>query len=137
MKNILTLLTVLLSYQVSVSQENIDSTISHSTTNTKIIKDIRIDILNKTYAETCQLKGFRVQIYSGNKRQPANNSRSKFLKTHPKTKAHLNYEQPYYKVRVGDFKTKLEALKYKKEIVDEFPNCFIVKDYIDVIELVK
>ena len=137
MKNILTLLTVLLSYQVSVSQENIDSTISHSTTNTTIIKDIRIDILNKTYAETFQLKGFRVQIYSGNKRQPANNSRSKFLKTHPKTKAHLNYEQPYYKVRVGDFKTKLEALKYKKEIVDEFPNCFIVKDYIDVIELVK
>ena len=55
---------------------------------------------------------------------------------HPKTKAHLNYKQPYYKVRVGDFKTKLEALKYKNFIIKEFPNCFIVKDQIDINELI-
>ena len=96
-----------------------------------IIKDKRIDKLNETY----KLIGYRIQIYSGNKRQPANQARSTFLRSHPKTKAHLDYEQPYYKVRVGDFKTKLEALKYKNGITDEFPNCFIVRDEIDVNEL--
>ena len=97
-----------------------------------ISKDSRIDILEETYKSTFKLVGYRVQIHSGNKRQPANQTRASFLRIHPKTKAHLDYEQPYYKVRVGDFKTKLEALKYKNFIISEYPNCFIVKDEIDI-----
>ncbi|MDG1475801.1 MAG: SPOR domain-containing protein [Vicingaceae bacterium] len=104
---------------------------------TTVIKDSRIDILGETYKATYTLKGYRVQIHSGNKRQPANQTRASFLRVHPKTKAHLDYEQPYYKVRVGDFKTKMEALKYKKFISKEFPNSFIVSDDIEINELSK
>lgn len=111
-----------------------DSTITKKT-NTTVIKDSRINQLNTTHASKYKLSGFRVQIYSGNKKQPANQARSIFLRSHPKTKAHLNYEQPYYKVRVGDFRTKLEALKYKNGLVQDFPNCFIVKDDIDIDEV--
>ena len=88
------------------------------------INDKRIDALEERYKSTFKLKGYRIQIHSGNKRQPANQARASFSRVHPKTKAHLNYEQPYYKVRVGDFKTKLEALKYKTFIIKEFPNSF-------------
>jgi hypothetical protein len=137
MKNILILTFFLFSFQLVFSQENADTNLILNTTNVKLIKDNRIDALNKTYAKTYHLKGFRVQIYQGNKRQPANHARSKFLKIHPKTKAHLYYKQPHFKVGVGDFRTKLEALKYKNEITDEFPNCFIVRDDIDIEELVK
>ena len=133
MKKILILL--IFSVQALFSQEVVDSNIVSTPSKTTVIKDSRIDKLNKTYQSTYKLKGFRVQIYSGNKRQPANQARSTFLRVHPKTKAHLNYEQPYYKVRVGDFRTKIEALKYKHGITDEFPNCFIVRDEIDIKEL--
>lgn len=135
MKKILLIVALCFSCQLLFSQENIDSNIVTSKID-NTIKDPRIDKLNESYTESYQLKGFRVQIYSGNKRQPANQARSKFLRVHPKTKAHLDYEQPYYKVRVGDFKTKLEALKYKNFIAKEFPNCFIVKDEIDINELI-
>ena len=100
-----------------------------------VIKDKRIDKLNETYKSSYKLIGYRIQIYSGNKRQPANEARSIFLRIYSKKKAHLNYKQPYYKIRVGDFRTKLEALKFKNELLKHFPNCYIVSDEIDVNEL--
>ncbi|MFB0923790.1 MAG: SPOR domain-containing protein [Vicingaceae bacterium] len=135
MKNLLILSLILFSSQITLSQEIIDSNSINPTLTIKVIKDNRIDELNNVYKSTYELIGYRVLIYSGNKKQPANQARSTFLRVHPKTKAHLDYEQPNYKVRVGDFRTKLEALKYKKEIIDEFPNCFITKDKIDINEL--
>ena len=134
MKNTLLISLLIFSIQIVFAQEVTDSTsVKKSTTTT--IKDNRIDKLNEAYTSTYQLKGYRVQIYSGNKRQPANQARSTFLRVHPKTKAHLTYIQPHYKVRVGDFRTKIEALKYKNRILKEFPNCFIVSDQIDINEL--
>jgi len=135
MKNLLIISLILFSSQITFSQEAIDSNSINPTLTIKVIKDNRIDELNNVYKSTYELIGYRVLIYSGNKKQPANQARSTFLRVHPKTKAHLDYEQPNYKVRVGDFRTKLEALKYKKEIIDEFPNCFITKDKIDINEL--
>jgi hypothetical protein len=108
--------------------ENIDSV-------TTVIKDSRIDKLNTTYKNSYKLKGYRVQIYSGNKRQPANQARSTFLRLYREKKAHMDYEQPYYKVRVGDFRTKLEALNFKNDLVKHFPNCFIVNDEVAIKEL--
>lgn len=133
MKILLINLSLFLSCQIAFCQEKSDS-LQQKTT---IVKDSRIDLLGETYKATYSLKGYRVQIYSGNKRQPANQTRASFLRVHPKTKAHLDYEQPYYKVRVGDFKTKMEALKYKNFISKEFPNSFIVRDDIEISELTK
>ncbi|PCJ26828.1 MAG: hypothetical protein COA97_05405 [Flavobacteriales bacterium] len=99
---------------------------------TIIIKDARIDKLNKTYKSSYKLKGYRIQIYSGNKKQPANQARSTFMRVYREKKAHLNYEQPYYKVKVGGFRTKLEALKFKNELIKHFPDCFIIKNEIDI-----
>ena len=117
-------------FQFLYSQENrnVDS-------STTIIKDSRINKLNETYISSYKLKGYRVQIYSGNKRQPANEARSSFSRIYKKKKAHMNYEQPYYKVRVGDFRTKIEALKFKNDLIKHFPNCFIVRDEIDINEI--
>ena len=118
------------------SQENTsDSTLIKPSTT--IIKDSRIDKLNETYTSSHKLKGFRVQIHSGQKKQLANQARLRFTRVYRKTKAHDTYEQPNFKVRVGDFKTKLEALKFKNELTKHFPNCYIVKDEIDISELNK
>lgn len=107
-----------------------DST-SINKSKTPVVKDYRIDKLNTAYSETYNLEGFRVQIYSGNKKQPARDARLKFTRVYRKTKAYEVYEQPYFKVRVGDFKTKMEALKFKNDLNKHFPNCFIVKDNIE------
>lgn len=96
--------------------------------NIEIIQDTRIEKLNERYISTYQLKGFRVQIYSDTRPHPAKQTKAKFKNKHPEITAYSSYDQPYYKVKVGDFKTKLEALKFQMEIAEIFPNSFIVKE---------
>ena len=120
----------LLGVTVFGQSEGSDSLIL-GTKSIQIIKDNRIDKLDKEYVSTYKLKGYRVQIYSGNKKQPARQARLTFTKLYRKTKAYERYEQPNFKVRVGDFKTKIEALKFKKDLMDHFPNAFIVEDDIE------
>ncbi|MBL4670211.1 MAG: SPOR domain-containing protein [Flavobacteriales bacterium] len=136
MKKIILSISLICFSQLIFSQD-VNLSDSLNTEKTITIKDSRIDKLNEKYTSRYSLKGYRIQIYSGNKKQLANQTRASFLRVHPKTKAHLNYKQPHYKVRVGDFKTKLEALKYKKFITKEFPSSFIVRDEIDVKELIE
>jgi len=104
---------------------------------TKIIQDTRIEKLNENYTSLYKLEGYRIQLYSGNKKQPARQVRLEFSQLYRDIKAHESYQQPYFKVRVGDFRTKIEALNFQKELQDHFPNCFIVTDEIEIGELLK
>ena len=98
---------------------------------TTTIKDYRIEKLDKIYTESYELNGYRIQIFSGNKNQPAKQARMTFAQKYKPINAYKTYQQPFFKVRVGDFRTKLEALKFQKTIIEYYPNCFIVKDKID------
>jgi hypothetical protein len=44
---------------------------------------------------------------------------------------HVKYISPNFRVRVGDFRTKNEALKLYREIKSNYPVAFIVADEID------
>lgn len=100
-----------------------------------IIKDAGIENVLQTYKSSYTLNGYRIQIFSDNKKQPARDEKAKFLSLYTSVKAHEVYQQPFFKIRVGDFRTKLEAYKFQKEIQAQFPNSFIVKDEIDIEEL--
>lgn len=94
-----------------------------------LAKRSRIDVANPT------MKGYRVQLYSGSgneARQKANQLRSEFLQLYPELSAHLVFQQPNFKVRIGDLRTELEAIRLKKEIEFDFPNGFVVRDMIDL-----
>ena len=83
------------------------------------------------------LKGYRVQIYSGSNRIDANKVKSDYLETYLGEKIYFDYEQPYYKVRVGDYRTKLEAQKmYQLLLLDaRFKGVLIVPDDINFPDL--
>jgi len=83
------------------------------------------------------LKGYRVQIYSGSNRVDANKVKSDFLETYLGQKIYFDYKQPYYKVRVGDYRTKLEAQKmYQLLLLDiRFKGVLIVPDDINFPDL--
>lgn len=136
MKFIFSIFILILIPCFSLSSQN---TITNSTqTKSKIItKDGRIDELVETHKKSFKIDGYRIQIFSGNKKQPARDEKAKYINLRLKAKAHEIYQQPYFKVRVGDFRTKLEALKFQKELTLHFPNCFIVKDEIDIEELIE
>lgn len=115
--------------QHDVTQSNADSSIL-------ISKDKRVDDLMKRQKEINLQKqtipGFRIQVYFGANRQKAMEVKSDFTYKHPNLNAYLSYQQPNFKVRVGDYRTRLEAQKFLKDIQGVYVTSFIVQDDIRI-----
>lgn len=75
---------------------------------------------NKTYGF-----GYRVQIYYGNETR-AKSLLYKFRTEFPGIYNSLKYDQPYWKVQVGSYKTKLEADKALIVFRDKFSGSLLV-----------
>jgi len=106
-----------------------------------VIADPRLQELVEKHKELNQRgkgKGYRVQLYFGSDKTKANEVKSKFLTLYGReTRAYDPYDQPNFKVRVGDFRTRLEAYKFLKEIREHFPGAFIVESEIEWPEIEK
>ena len=99
--------------------------------------DPRINELLKQQADQSKksnsMNGFRLQIYFGsgeNAHQQAIRIKNDFLSSYPDVKTYLIFKSPDFIVRVGNFRTKSEALKMQKSLLFKFPNAFIVIDEI-------
>ena len=77
--------------------------------------------------------GYRVRIYFDNTQNARNDSEKMmidFQNKFPGVTAYRSYVNPYFKVTVGDYRTKSEALQLLAELKTEFPSSFIVKENI-------
>lgn len=102
-----------------------------------VVTDAIIDTLIQEHIEYNQLhptvEGYRIQIYfeSGNNaRTAAMGVRDKFLELFPGYGAYLTFTEPYYRVRVGDFRDKMSAEAFLQTLQGVFPNAFIVPDNV-------
>ena len=78
------------------------------------------------------MPGFRVQIasFSGtNSKTSAFNLRDRFMIDYPMVQAYIVYDEPNFKVKVGDFRTRLEAYAFLQEIKEVYKG-YIIKDNI-------
>ncbi len=102
------------------------------------VQDRKIDELLVKHIEInskTRIKGYRVKIHFGADKNKAKEIKAKFMSQFPAVAAYEKYDQPNFNIRVGDFRTKLEAYKFLKEIQSEFPAAFIVQDEIELPEL--
>jgi hypothetical protein len=102
-----------------------------------VIKNPVIDSLVQKHVALNQLQptidGWRIQIFfeSGNNAKIlANRSRDRFLEIYPDQGAYLTFNEPYYKVRVGNFRTRMDAEGFLQNIITEFPTAYIVPDNV-------
>ena len=100
------------------------------------------DLLRQQTAQSKKkgtIDGFRLQIYFGSGEKAHDQAikiKTDFLASYPVVKAYLLFKSPDFIVRIGDFRTKSEALKMQKMLLFQFPNAFIVADEIAFPELV-
>jgi hypothetical protein len=83
---------------------------------------------------TSTIEGYRVQISTdagNNAKDLSNKVLQEFKATFSDVPAYITYQQPNFKVRVGNFRYKSEARKLQKRIAYLYPNAFIVKDEIN------
>ena len=106
--------------------------------NLQVNRDPRLDkMLNWHIVKNEKMngiEGFRVEIFFSadmNALEQAKNKKVEFLSEYPENTVNIKYDAPNFKVRVGDFRTKNEALKLLKQIEKSYPMAFIVPDKIN------
>jgi hypothetical protein len=98
-------------------------------------------ISKKIYAEKGYygMDGWRIQIYASsnrNAREESNKARAEFMNKFPDMVSYPLFQDPgYFKIRVGDFRTKTEATRLFLIISKEFPDSYIVPDIINFPDL--
>jgi len=108
----------------------------------EIIQDQKVNVLvNKHIAFNENLKGiqgYRIQIYfdsGNNSKSKALSVKSEFTSKYGEVGCYVMFQEPNYKVRVGDFRNRIDATRFLKKIYEQFQNAFIVKDEINLPEI--
>ena len=85
------------------------------------------------------MEGFRIQIYNSsniNARDESNKVKLEFMNKFKDIKSYALFAQPvWYKIRVGDFRSRTEAYRMFLIISKEFPNSDLVPDFIKIPDL--
>lgn len=102
----------------------------------QIVGDRKVTDLVNTHIEFNErvktIPGYRIQIASetgANSKSKAFAIKEKFLNEYPEMTAYLVFDEPNFKVKVGDFISKLDAFVFMQKIKSQFP-CTIIKDNI-------
>ena len=105
----------------------------------QVIQDDKVDLLVSKHIQINQnrkgIEGYRIQIFFDS----GNNSKTKaqsiyegFKAKYPEIRAYLSFKSPNYKVRVGDYRTRLDAQRFLNDIIIEYPNAWIISDLINL-----
>lgn len=103
----------------------------------KIIQDERLHVLVSKHCDFNQklggVPGYRIRIFANSgqtARKGAYGAKSRFIQVYPDIPVYVEYQEPNYKVYVGNYLTRSEALKALKDINRNFSNAFIVNSVV-------
>jgi hypothetical protein len=83
------------------------------------IEDVRLEKwFNKKQSQT--MIGYRVQIGFDSDKSKIETIRNKFIGSYPKIDTYVNFNPPYFNLKVGDFRTEIEAQKFAEKIQGDF-----------------
>ncbi len=104
----------------------------------KINQDSDIaNLLNTYYIQNASrpgMQGFRIRIYfdlGQQSRDKSSEVMNTFMEEYPGITVYRTFQSPYYKVSVGDFRTRDEALKQLKQLSRKYPKAFIIGEWIN------
>lgn len=103
-------------------------------------KDPRLDILARKEVEFNTIshkssKGFRLLVLSSNDREKVMGVRSELLQQFPEQKVYMVFQNPFIKLKFGNFVDKPEAEKYKDMLTRSHlvtTNIYIVPEAVEI-----
>jgi len=100
-----------------------------------VLKDyeaLRLKIMENPDSKA--VPGYRIQIFfdSGlNSSDRARQIRDEFMLKYPEIPAYVSWKAPNYRVRVGDFRSRMEAERTMQLIMIDYPSAWVSKDEIN------
>jgi len=80
-----------------------------------------------------EFPGYRIQLMmeSGNHAlTEAQELTVKFSEDFPEVGTYITFREPYYRVRVGNFRSRLEAENFLSQIARKYPSAWVIQDDI-------
>lgn len=107
--------------------------------NVLVYRDSRYDLLVRKQAEYNERvnnvrkysHGFRIQVLNTTDRSEAISTKTRLLELFPGEKVYLLYQEPYFKVRLGNFRNRGDADPELQQLQKQFPGCFAVPSPIE------
>lgn len=106
------------------------------TGRTTVVGDTKVNSMVEKHIELNSrvktIQGFRVQIasFSGaNSKANAFALRDRFMIDYPDVQAYIVFDEPNFKVKVGDFRTRMEAYAFLQKIKEVYKG-YLIKDNI-------
>jgi hypothetical protein len=112
-----------------VHQNTDNSNVSSNNTINERLNEI-LDSVAVYNATVSKAAGYRIVVYSGINREDANKTKEKLYKSFPDLDIYTTYKQPSFKVKVGDYFTRLEAQKMYNQLRTKFQNVLVIDDEI-------
>ena len=100
------------------------------TVNEKV--DVVLDSIDRFNLTRRSVDGYTIQIYSGQNREEAMNTKKKMTTDLPDLTANLQYQQPKFRVTVGKYYSKLEAYQDLSRLRTIFPAAILVPEKIAI-----
>lgn len=125
-KNISIIVFLFLCSSVSLTQTDLPRG------NVDVIADLRVKNLVALEKKIDEILGYRLQICFDSDKTVIDKARDRFLKLYPLTSTYVEFEAPHFNLKVGDFRTRLEAEKIQRKIFGEFVICIIHQDFIQL-----
>lgn len=77
-------------------------------------------------------RGFRVQIYNGNDRAVATQRKIDFVRRYPNVRSYMSFISPTFRLKVGDFGSRADAVKFWQQISSIYSASSVVPDIVEI-----
>lgn len=80
------------------------------------------------------MQGFRIRIFfelGQNARRNSEESMRVFMEKYQGVKVYQSYDNPYWKISVGDFRSRESAQKFYQQLLVDYPKAFIIPDWVN------
>ena len=102
-------------------------------------KEPVVDSINNAYINAWKavkyVEGYRIQLVAVSNKNGAQKVYNDFKNSFPDVSAYLSYTEPTFRVRVGNFKNRIDAYRFLMRIQAQFPGAFITKDKVSFREI--
>jgi hypothetical protein len=103
----------------------------------EVVADPRLEKMEQSFIKTNKRDqtndGFRIQVAQTNERAGILKLHSDLTKKYPDIKWYVEFQQPYFRLRAGDYHNRFEALGTVAMLRKEFPNAYLVADRVDLL----
>jgi hypothetical protein len=94
--------------------------------------DIFLDSIAERNKNVRFSNGYRIQVYVGNDRRDVDEAKVFIYQNFPELNTYLTFSQPTYKLKAGDFASRLDAERYYSSIKHRYSMAMVVSERIDI-----